>query len=399
LKIKNFTARWKTIALLVFASFLVVSCTNVRQGISWPALSTLSIDGQTVIAVAFAGQIELLNPENGTDPLVLRDEAGDIALDSEGNVRRWVIQGAAFENVEFYASPLLRESGSEPTLLFPTYNNRMLEFTLDSGQVLDPTGVTLQSGVLAQVAASDDLLYVPYRDGDVQALDSETYEEVWRVETKEGVWATPLLQDGVVYFTSIDHFLYAVDAETGNAVWDQPVDLEGAIASTPLYDDGYLYVGSYSHKMYKVDAVSGEIVAEYEGHNWVWSTPVLMDGVLYYTDLSGYVYALNAADLSERWAERHAEKGIRPAPVVTEDYVVAASRDGKVYWLDRESGSLIFDRELEGRPEILSDILLLEADPEAGVDDALIIVGSADPGRLVGAFVLENSSPLWVYGR
>ncbi|MCA9915263.1 MAG: PQQ-binding-like beta-propeller repeat protein, partial [Anaerolineae bacterium] len=302
-------------------------------------------------------------------------------------------------NAQFFSSPLLMESGSQPTLLFPTYSNRMFEVTVDSAQVVDPSGVPLQSGVLAEVAASDNLLFVPYRDGDVVALDRETYDEVWRLDTKEGVWSSPLLQDGVVYATSIDHFLYAVDAESGDPVWDAPVDLEGGAASTPLYNDGYLYVGSYSHKMYKVDAASGEITAQYEGNNWVWSTPVLLDGILYYTDLSGYVCALNASDLTEVWSERPAEKGIRPAPVVTADYVVVASRDGKVYWLDRETGTLIFDRELEGRPEILSDILLIEANPDAGIDDALIIVGSADPARLVGAFVLENRSPLWVYGR
>jgi len=399
LKILDFTARWKPIALLVFASVFLVSCTNVRQGVGWPALSTLTIDGQTVIAVAYEGQVELLDPNNGKDPLILRDEEGDVMLDADGNTERWVVTGAEFENATFFSSPLLLEDDSEPTLLLPTYNNRMLEFTLDSAQVVDPTGVPLASGVLAEVATSEDLLYVPYRNGDMAALDRDSYEEVWRLDTQEGVWAKPLLQDGVVYVVSINHLLYAVDADSGEAVWAEPVDLEGAIASTPLYDDGFLYVGSYSHKMYKIDAANGEIVAEYEGENWIWGTPVIYEDVLYFADLSGYVYALNADDLSLIWEERHAEKGIRPAPIVTEDFVVAASRDGKVYWLDRETGSLVLDRELEGRPEILSDILLLEADPEAGVDDALIIVGSTDPGRLVGAFALENSLPIWVYDR
>lgn len=371
----------------------------MRQGTGWPALSTLTLNGQTVIAVAYAGQVELLDPNNGKDPLVLRDEEGDVALDSEGNARRWVIQGAAFENAQFFSSPLLLEDGSEPTLLLPTYNNLMLEFTFDSARVIDPAGIPLQSGVLADVATSDDLFFVPYRNGDVQALDRETYEEVWRLDTQEGVWATPVLQDGVLYVSSIDHFLYAVDAETGESVWSNPVDLEGAVAASPLYADGFLYVGSYSHKLYKIDASNGEIVAEYEGNNWIWGTPVLYEDAIYYTDLSGYVYALNADDLTLIWEERHAERGIRPAPVVTDEFVVAASRDGKVYWLDRETGSLVLDRELEGRPEILSDILLLEADPEAGVDDAIIIVGSTDPGRLVGAFSLENSLPIWVYDR
>jgi outer membrane protein assembly factor BamB len=274
----------------------------------------------------------------------------------------------------------------------------LLEFYVDTARVVTPAGISIEGQVLANMVATDDIFYLPYQEEDLAAVDRSTYDELWRVETEEGIWAAPLLHEGVLYVPSLDHNLYAVDAETGESVWSSPVDLEGAITSTPLFYEGHLYVGSYSHKMYKV-SLDGNIVEQHEGENWVWSTPVIYDNVLYYTDLSGNIYALSTGDLSVQWSAKPADRGVRAAPLVTEDYVVMSSRDGRLYWLDRESGSEVFDREVEGTPELLSEILLLEQDEEAGVPSDIILVGSLDAGRLVAAFQLENGASLWTYGR
>lgn len=388
-------ARWKTIALVSLLALLVVGCADIRRGVAWPALALVEVKGETHLLVAYENRVDLLNPENGR-AVFLTDSSGDIIMNDSGDPERWQIEGAAFDNAQFFAPPLRFTEDGETMLLFPTYNNRMLSFVADTTLPVDD--IPLADGVLDAVTVSDGLYYIPYRNGNVVALDRDSLDEVWSVETDEGVWASPLLHDGVLYIPSIDHFLYAVDAESGQAVWDAPVDLEGAIASTPLYHDGYLYVGSYSHKLYKI-SMAGDIVATYEGRNWIWSTPVVYEDVLYYTDLSGSAYALRLDDLSEIWATQAAERGIRPSPVVTDEFVVVASRDGRVYWLDRATGTEIHVREMEGRPEILSNMLLVEAIPEQGLEEAMIVVGSADAGRLVAAFALDNSLPVWVYGR
>ncbi|MEL7436730.1 MAG: PQQ-binding-like beta-propeller repeat protein, partial [Chloroflexota bacterium] len=265
----------------------------------------------------------------------------------------------------------------------------------DTASVENPAGIELSNGVLAEIVVTDDFIYVPYRQQDVVALDRETYEEVWRFDTQEGVWAQPLLNDGVLYVTSVDHFVYALDANTGEELWR--VDLEGAVTSTPLLYENHLYVGSYSHKIYQI-SLDGTIAAEYEGTNWVWGTPVIQDNVLYYSDLSGYVYALDANGLTEIWAERPSRKGIRPAPIVTDQYVVVAGRDGSVYWLNIDSGSTVQTAELDNRPELLSDMLYIPADEENGLPE-LVLVASTENNRLVTALNMETFTPQWVYSR
>ena len=57
-----------------------------------------------------------------------------------------------------------------------------------------------------------------------------------------------------------------------------------------------------------------------------------------------------------------AERGIRAGPVVYGERVIVASRDGRVYWLDRRDGVLINSREIDNRPELLGDMLLAGAE-------------------------------------
>ena len=78
--------------------------------------------------------------------------------------------------------------------------------------------------------------------------------------------------------------------------------------------------------------------------------------------------------------------------------MIVASRDGKVYWLDRRDGSLINAREIEGRPELLGDLLLLEPSETLNIDQPLILVSSADAGRLLIAFEVDGRQT-WVHSR
>lgn len=395
----------KIIGLALLLIVFVSGCTNLRQGVAWPALSTVTYNGETKIALVYEGRIELLEPTN-SQLVRLVDDLGDVRFDENGDPRQWIIEGNQFDNAQFYTNPTLSSDGGDATFVLPTYNDRILEFYVDTARVVNQAGISVSDGVIANIVQSDDFIYVPYRSRNLDALDRDTLDVVWTLETEGGIWAEPFLHEGVLYVTSMDHFLYALDAETGEPVWDAPADLEGAIASTPVLYDNHLYIGSYSHSVYKI-SLDGEIVASHEGQNWIWGTPVIFDDVLYHSDLSGNVYALNTDDLSEVWAVQPTTDGIRPAPLVTDDFVIVASRGGMLYWLSRDNGSITFEREVEGRPEILSDILLVEGEQIDTNDDgeidaafpSLIIIGTLDAGRLAIAFELENSSQYWVYKR
>lgn len=392
-----FPARWQAIALFVISAIFLAGCAATRQGVSWPALSTVTIDGETKILIAYTDRVEVIEPSNGNLVPVL-DDSGQRVIDQEGRAVNWVMNGGDFEGAQFFASPALIDEGDEQTLLFPTYSNLLVEVGVERPDTRLGVPISINGAALAEAVVTDEFIYVPYRTNNLVAIERDTLEVAWTLVTEGGVWAQPLLIDEVLYVTTMDHRLYAVDAVTGEQLWNDPVSLEGAIASTPLFVNDYFYVGSYDHRLYQI-SLDGEVVAQYEGNNWIWGTPVIFEDTIYYADLSGYVYALDAETLGEVWVVQPATRGIRPAPVVSENFVVVASRDGRLYWLDRLTGELSFEREFEGTPELLSDLLLIEQDEASGIDESIVVAASVDTGRLVAAFTLDNSLPIWVYGR
>ena len=87
--------------------------------------------------------------------------------------------------------------------------------------------------------------------------------------------------------------------------------------------------------------------------------------------------------------------GIRAEPLVTDDRVIVATRDGVVYWLNRTDGSEVFNRNVE--VEILTDLLLIEPSPGSSLQEPIVVVTTVDPGRLLFAFTLGSGQRLWTY--
>ena len=381
--------RLTTLAIVVM--LLTVGCVTPRIGESWPALSLVDINGQPRIAAAYTDQAVLLNPTTGNAAELLNTE-GETRLDENGNPRIWRIMGGDVEGAQFFTEPIRQD---DDTLLFAALNEQVFRVDTLTARI-DPLGIAVGGQVLAEPVLSDTMLYVPFKLGGVQALDRDNDESQWEFPTDEGIWDAPLLHDGTLYVPSVDHFLYALDAETGAERWR--ADLEGGVVATPLLYNDHLYVGSFNRKLYKVN-LSGDVVATYEATNWVWGAPVEYDGTLYFGDMGGVVHAVNPDTMTEVWSAQVAERGIRPSPIVTEDYVVVGSRNGRVYWLNRVAGDVDFDREVEGTPELLSDMLLLRAADVPNLEEDLVIVGTVDLGRMVAAFTLENGRLNWIYGR
>lgn len=385
--------------LLVAVVLLLTGCYGVRMGVTWPALATVQQHDEVRIAVMHNNLVTLIQPSNGALARLMNAD-GEVRFTDTGEPRTWRLDGNEYDQAQFFAPPVVLNEDESNIWLMPAYNERMLRVDPLTALAEGTIGVPVAGPVMASPVVTDDYFYVPIKTGSLQAVDRESYDTVWTLHAEEGIWSAPLLHDDVVYITSLDHNIYAVDRDSGESVWDEPVDLQGGIAATPLLYDDHLYAGSFSHHLYKI-TLDGEIVGTYEGNNWIWSTPVAYDDMIYYTDLSGYVYAIDPSDMSAAWATKAATRGIRPAPVVTEEYVIAASRDGRIYWLDRESGVVVHDREIEGGAEILSDMLLLNPDDGIDIPEPLIVVGTANPAQTAVAVPLDFASGYqgWVYSR
>lgn len=371
------------LALVVF----ITGCTGMRIGVSWADLELVE---ERSILVSYNDFMVLIDPTNGV-PAQLRGPDGEIRTDPQGNPRRWEISGRD-TNSQFFTTPIWLE---DDRMLVVDYNKRLMHVNFPNARVENPAVVELPGQVFADMAHTEDRVFVPISERNLVAIDLQTYEILWEFETDRGIWAEPVVAGDLVVFTSIDQHMYAVDTISGMERWR--LNLGGAVASAPLFVEDRLFIGSFARRLFEV-SLTGQIISEYDTENWVWSTPVLYEGLLYVSDMGGFVYALDPANsLAEVWKTNTGDdSGIRPRPLVTEDYVVVATREGQVFWLARETGEVLFSQSVDA--EILSDILLVRPSESLSIPDPLIIISTVKNDKILVAFTLDGA-PRWTYGR
>lgn len=396
------SARYRFIGIALFMSVFAVACVPARIGASWAALRTVG-DRQDIL-VAFRDRVVLVEPTRG-DQVELKNEDGSPRVNADNQVMKWEVTGEADSHSEFYSAPVLIDDN---TLLIASHEGKFFKVALADGNIKRAATVftaTLTGGggcsgdcILADVAVDGDQAFVPLTNKDLASVDLNELTPNWRFQTGHGIWSKPVVSDGVVYFTSLDHFLYALDAQTGQEIWPH-VDLEGAAPGSPVVDNGRIFVGSLARKIFAVSVADGRILDSYQTEDWVWGSLAVVDGVLYAADLSGQVYALQFTEdrFEESWKHKIAAVGIRPAPLVVGDQIVVASRDGKVYWLDRATGAVRGEQELGA--EILSDLLVVQPNDALKISEPLVIVSTVSPDKLLVALTLEGRQQLWKYPR
>jgi outer membrane protein assembly factor BamB len=385
---KTVSPRTLLVIIALLAGVLLTGCIPQRIGTRWASLRLLG-EAQNIL-LAYGDYIVVVNPATG-DEISLRNPEGTARIDPETNQpRQWQV---SLQGAQFFSAPLLVD---EDTLLAADYNRRLFYVDIENARLENTAGQAIGGQVVAEIVQDDENIYLPYYNYDLVALNRETFDQTWMVDTENGIWSEPLLtEEGILYFGSLDHKLYAVDTADGSVLWTR--ELGGAITGTPALYNDRLYIGSFDRKVYEL-SLDGEILNEYEAENWIWSMPVIRDDILYTADMGGTVYALNIQNgFEEVWKTKATGRGIRPSPLVTDEFVIVAGRDGHIEWLNRETGAVEITNEVQA--EVLSDILLIEPNESNELAQPLVVVSTIDQGKLLVSYTLNDGQPNWVYSR
>jgi len=347
--------RW-TRRLVPLAALLLVAaaCSTAVTGESWAGIAT---DG-TSIFVAYQDKLFRVDATNPT---------------STGS-SRWGYQFTG--GVHSYQPPSLTDAA----LYVGGYDGKVYGFDKATGQILPGWTTTATGDKIIGGTAYDkatNLVYSPTGSKGLGAFDPKTGAEVAHFDgTAYGIWGAPLIVGDVVYTASLDHNLYALDSKTLAPKWKTPLDLGGAVAETPVYDGkGTLYIGTFNSEVLSIDISSGtggKIVNRFKAGNWVWGSPVLDNGTLYFGDLSGNLYALDAGSFKVLWTAQDKENvgGIRGRVAVVDNVtlpsspdvkrlVMAGSESKRLYAYDADTGKRIWVSALVLNDRILSNLLVV----------------------------------------
>jgi outer membrane protein assembly factor BamB len=195
-------------------------------------------------------------------------------------------------------------------------------------------------------------LYVGTNRGLVLAFDAETGKEVWRRNTRRCIAAAPAVDDGVVYVSLMDTspcavhdetepgFVIAFDAETGERLWRFQT---GVNESSPLLVDGILYFGTWDGSVYALDASSRRPLWTFETSDKVKGGAAFARGTIFVGSYDGNLYALDAETGEERWSASPGS-AVYATPAVSGGRVYVGATGGGVYAYDVEDGSLAWSQ-------------------------------------------------------
>jgi outer membrane protein assembly factor BamB len=154
-------------------------------------------------------------------------------------------------------------------------------------------------------AIADGVVYFGRYDGALYAVDSKTGNGKWHFYADGPAISTPAVANGVVYFVGGETgSLYAVDAGMGQEMWRFESAKGGGTLNpvAPVVAGGVVYFGSHGDRtLYAVDAETGQEKWHFKINGVVYSTPVVVDGMVYFVSNDGFLYAVDAETGQGKW--------------------------------------------------------------------------------------------------
>jgi outer membrane protein assembly factor BamB len=197
-------------------------------------------------------------------------------------------------------------------------------------QTGDDTDIYNQVGIASSAAVAAGTVFFGCRDGHFYAVDAKTGAKKWEHDNKMGwVIASPAVDHGIVYFPTSDGQRFkALDAATGATVYDIP---NNAVSfSSPAVVRDSVFYGTSDGWLHAVDASTGRSKAKFQ-------TEGSKENAVKYIDVAGNIksaalYPDSTLDGMIIGLDRMFSLGsVLSSPVVVDGVVYFGSTDGNVY--------------------------------------------------------------------
>jgi outer membrane protein assembly factor BamB len=195
--------------------------------------------------------------------------------------------------------------------------------------------------VVSSPAVVNGVVYIGSNDYNVYALKAHTGKKLWSYTTGGEIYSAPVIANGTVFVGSNDGNLYALKAATGKKLWSYTT---GGGESVPAVQNGVVYVGSAKESgdnVFALNARTGALIWSFATRFSVYSSPTVVNGVLYVMSLDYRLYALDAHTGAELWyfgTEGYAYA----SPMVANGVVYFDGIPGSVFAVNAKTGTLLW---------------------------------------------------------
>jgi len=242
-------------------------------------------------------------------------------------------------------------------------------------------------------AVSGDQVFVGSHTGDLYCVNATNGATVWSrtIETSPlswGVASSPLIYDDTVFVNSFsDAKLHAFDFD-GNELWH--IDTPGTIShyASPAVSGGRIFFAGGDPALYCADVSNRSILWRFNTSDALKTTPAIEDGVIFFATESR-MYAVNMAG-DEVWSRDLKSTISSPAVAYGKVYIGSSFSMKKLYCLDADSGSEIWNKSVNGA--ILSSPAIADDTVYFGVNagDGTVYALNATDGTVRWKYDTDN---------
>jgi outer membrane protein assembly factor BamB len=199
--------------------------------------------------------------------------------------------------------------------------------------------------------------------------------------------------------------VYMLDAESGlqQGTFTPQGTFEGLIYWSPVATGGDLAFVGFSApqesvaNLYAFDPETNQEVWHVPAESLIIPAPVYADGVVYFGDSAGFVYAVDVEThrVKPGWPFQ-SEEAIWASVLVDDGRVYVAAQDHRLYCLDAETGEVLWDYQAGGAFAAQPVLDVSNGILYVGAFDGLIYAVSADSGQPVSGFEPKKAGN-WIW--
>lgn len=209
------------------------------------------------------------------------------------------------------------------------------------------------AGELILFGSHDETLYCLTKDG----------KKKWTFQTQGPVYGSPTLASGKTFVAGCDSKLHVLDIATGKE--ERSVDLGGQTGATGAVAGDHFYVGTMTNQFDAIDWKKGSLVWNFQAEQRpqpFYSSAAVTDQLVLAGSRDRRLYALERKTGKEVWSFATGGK-VDASPVVAGKRVYAPSLDGNLYVLDLANGKQLdkikLDSSILGSPALAAGRLIL----------------------------------------
>lgn len=271
-------------------------------------------------------------------------ENGVYALDAETGEILWKYEtdGEVMPTPAYYEGSIYAVTGDRHLYKLDPNNGELLH-KAEIGKVISMSAPAIEDNTLF-VGGSGPLPF-SFSAYDLQADDFKWQKEFPDVFSGLDD-VPPAVHENIVITTALEraedgespeHFIYALDTETGDLLWKESLGVGEMVrnnkSGAPMIYEDKVFVGSPITKtFYAYELSTGEKIWDFE-NEIMKAPPVATDGIVYFSNVKGFVYALDA-ETGELVGEVELGGTLAPAgPIIVNNTMFIGSQDTHVYAL------------------------------------------------------------------